>query len=198
MRTDRQDLRRAVQRLAAAQHGYFTAGQANRAGYSYQAQKFHADHGNWTRVERGLFRLPEWPVDDDDHLVRWTLWSKGRAVVSHQSSLAAHELSDADPAVTHLSVPAGFRQRPPHGIRLHRQTPPDGHIEERDGYRVTTPARAIAECAEESHAQEILDGAISEVLQRGLTTRKRLRDVAAELGPRAELGVERGLQAALT
>lgn len=41
---DRQDLRRAVARVAAEQHGYFTAAQARDVGYSYQAQKFHVDH----------------------------------------------------------------------------------------------------------------------------------------------------------
>jgi len=65
--------------IAADQGGYFTAAQAVSIGYSYQAQKFHVDHGNWQRVDRGLFRIPEWPTDDDDSFVRWTVWSGGLA-----------------------------------------------------------------------------------------------------------------------
>lgn len=33
-----------------------------------------------------------------EHFVRWTLWSGGRAVVSHESALAFHELGDVTPA----------------------------------------------------------------------------------------------------
>ena len=181
-------------RVAAEQHGYFTAAQARDVGYSYQAQKFHVDHGNWARVERGLFRLPEWPVSDDDHLVRWTLWSRRQAVVSHQSALAAHGLGDVDPARIHMSVPPGFR-RESSAVVLHHQTVSLRDVEDRGGYRVTTPARAVAESAAESVPQELLDGAVVEALDQGITTHRRLLDAAAELGPRAELGVERALQA---
>lgn len=191
---DRQELRRAVTRVAAEQHGYFTAAQARDVGYSYQAQKFHVDHGNWVRVERGVFRLPEWPVSDDDHLVRWTLWSRRQGVISHQSALAVHGLGDVDPARIHMSVPSGFR-RESSAVVLHHQAVPLRDIEDRGGYRVTTPARAAAECAAESVPQELLDGAVAEALDQGITTRRRLLDAAAELGPRAELGVERALPA---
>lgn len=178
--------------MAAEQHGYFTAAQARDVGYSYQAQKFHADHGNWVRVERGLFRLPEWPVSDDDHLVRWTLWSRGRGVISHQSALAVHNLGDVDPARIHMSVPSGFRRRSS-AVTLHQRAVPSGEVEDHGGYRVTSPARAAAECAEESAPQELVDRAVAEALDQGRTTQRRLRNAAAALGPRAELGVERAL-----
>jgi len=77
MPTPRQDLRRALHAVAFQQAGYFTAAQALEVGYSYQAQKYHADAGNWLRVDRALFRLPEWPADADDIYVRWTLLGLG-------------------------------------------------------------------------------------------------------------------------
>ncbi|MPZ28149.1 MAG: hypothetical protein GEV12_17495 [Micromonosporaceae bacterium] len=193
MLTERQALRRRLRRLAARQHGLFTAAQAVKIGYSHQAQKHHVDYGNWLRVERGMFRIPEWPADEHDHLVRWTLWSGGVAVVSHATALSLHDLGDVDPPRVHLSVPASFR-RSASGLVLHRQLPPEQHVEERDGYYVTTPARALAECAEERMEQQWLDSAVAEALGRGLTTRRRLRDAAAELGPAAELGVQRALE----
>lgn len=195
MIADRQTLRRRLNRLAADQHGYFTAAQARQIGYSHQAQKYHVDYGNWQRVDRGLFRLPEWPVDEFDHLVRWTLWSGGVAVISHATALSVHGLGDVDPVAVHLSVPRQFR-RSATGLVLHRGLPPPRHIEERDGYRVTTPGRALAETAEARLEQQWLDSAVAEALTRGLTTVRRLRDTAAELGPAAELGVDRALRAA--
>ncbi|WP_137813336.1 type IV toxin-antitoxin system AbiEi family antitoxin domain-containing protein [Gandjariella thermophila] len=193
MRTSRQDRRRAVAEVAARQHGYFTAAQALRLGCTYQNQKFHVDHGNWIRVERGLFRLREWPVSDDDHLVRAWLWAKGQAVVSHQSALAAHNLGDVDPAKVHLSVPPGFRRKSDFVVLHHVVTPPE-YREDRGAYTVTTVPRAIAECAAEAMPDELLASAVIDALQQGRTTRRRLRDAAAALGDRAELGVERALR----
>ena len=105
----RQDLRLALQRLAFSQAGYFTAAQALDLGYSYQAQKYHVDSGNWLRVDRGLFRLPDWPSAPEDQWVRWTLWSEDRGVVSHDSAALVHDLGELDPRHVHLSVPVGFR-----------------------------------------------------------------------------------------
>lgn len=181
-------------RLVVAQRGYFTAAQALRVGYSYQAQKFHIDRGNWQRVDRALFRLPEWPIGDDDHLVRWTLWSGGSAVVSHQSALQVHELGDANPSRLHLTVPPGFRRSDP-AVVLHRATLRGREIEDRDGFRVTSPGRAIVECADAGIAQELLDGAVADAVRSSSVTVRELRDAAAELSPRAELGVERSLNA---
>jgi predicted transcriptional regulator of viral defense system len=193
--TQRQTQRRRLLRLAAQQRGYFTAAQAVEIGYSYQAQKHHVDYGNWLRVGRGLFRLPEWPTDEHDHLVRWTLWSGGVAVVSHLSALSVHDLGDVDPARVHLSVPAGFRRSAP-GLVLHQPMPPEQQVEDRGGYRVTTPTRAIAECAQAHIEQQWLDVAVGDALARGLSTPRRLRDAAAELGEAAEAGVDRALKAA--
>src|SRR5680860_1335475 len=106
---DRQQLRQTLYRRAASQAGYFTAAQAIEIGYSYQAQKYHADHGNWVRIDRGIFRIPEWPAGVNDGLIRWVLWSKNRAVVSHDSAAAAHGLGLVNPARVHLSVPPDFR-----------------------------------------------------------------------------------------
>jgi predicted transcriptional regulator of viral defense system len=194
VRSNRQELRRVIMRVAAGQRGYFTAAQAREVGYSYQAQKFHADHGNWVRVDRGLFRIPEWPVSDDDQLVRWALWSRGRAVVSHATALAVHGLGDVDPARVHLSVPRTFRSQA-ELVVLHRQPVPEDQSEDHGGYRVSTAARAVAECAEAGLSQELIDGAVVEALAQGRVTRRWLRAIAADLGLRAELGIERALQA---
>jgi hypothetical protein len=117
-----------------------------------------------------------------------------RHVVSHESALSVHALSDVDPPRVHLSVPDGFRKRAT-GVVLHHRPVPDGPVEVRAGYRVTRPVRAVAECAADGTAQEHVDAAVREALERGLATRRLLRATAAELGPRAELGVERALAA---
>ncbi len=190
---DRTDLRRRLLAIAARQSGYFTAGQALDAGYSYPAQRYHAQRGNWLRVDRGIYRLPEWPTGPREDLVRWSLWSRGRAVVSNETALSVHDLGDVDPAHAHLTVPPNFRQRNP-GVVLHRADLPREDTEEHDGFRVTTPLRSLLDVAAGDLDLDQLAQAIEEALARGMTTRRALRDRADEFGPKAALRVERALQ----
>lgn len=190
----RQNVRRALQRLAYGQAGYFTAAQARHVGYSFQAQKYHVDHGNWTRVDRGLFRLPDWPASRDDTFVRWVLWSTGRAVISHESALSAHGLGDVDPAQVHLIVPPTFHARDS-GVVLHVAELRDGDVDKRQGWSLTTPQRAILDVAAGEVSQEHVDSAVREAVDRGLVTVRRLRSGADTAGDRAALRVERALAA---
>ena len=187
-------------RIASRQRGYFTAAQAMEAGYSYQAQHFHVQRRNWIRIDRGIYRFREYldlPSSETDHLVRWSLWSRGRAVVSHTTALTVYDLGTANPAEVHLTVPPGFRQKDS-AVVLHRTTLAETEIEHHEGFQVTTPVRAIVECAAAAVDQDVLDSAVAEALERGLSTRRRLLHAAQELGPRAELGVERAMRAEIS
>jgi predicted transcriptional regulator of viral defense system len=182
---------------AARQAGYFTARQAGEVGYSYQAQKYHVDHGNWTRVGRGLFRLPDWPATNDDQYVLWLLWSGDRAVVSHESALALHDLSDVNPHLVHLTVPLSFRAQAP-DVVLHRATLPAGDIEDRAPIRVTTVARTLLDVAAGDLGQEQLDVAVADALERGLISARSIRERSDDHGGRATLRIERSVGAART
>ncbi|MEV0036977.1 hypothetical protein [Streptomyces sp. NPDC050804] len=187
-------------RLASRQSGYFTAAQALGTGYSYQAQHFHVQRRNWTRVDRGIYRFREYehlPSAETDSLVRWSLWSRGRGVTSHSTALAVHDLGTANPSEVHLTVPPRFRQKDP-AVVLHRAVLTESEIEQHEGFRVTTPVRAIVECAAAAMDQDVLDSAVADALERGMSTRRRLLHAAQELGPRAELGMERAMRAELS
>ena len=190
---DRTDLRRRLLALAARQSGYFTAAQALDVGYSYPAQRYHAQRGNWLRVDRGIYRLPEWPTGPREDLVRWSLWSRGRGVVSHETALSVHELGDVDPAHVHLTVPPNFRQKDS-SLVIHRAEVPDREVEEHDGFRVTTPLRSLLDVAAGELDLDQLAQAIEEALAGGMITRRTLLDRADELGPNVALRVERALQ----
>jgi predicted transcriptional regulator of viral defense system len=190
---DRTDLRRRLLSIAAGQSGYFTAAQALEAGYSYPAQGYHTKRGNWLRVNRGIYRLPEWPTGSREDLVRWSLWSRGRGVVSHETALSVHELGDVDPAHVHLTAPPNFRQRDP-AVVIHRWELARRDVEEHDGFRVTTPLRSLLDVAAGQLDLDQLARAIGEALERGMTTRRALLDRADEFGSRAALRVERALQ----
>ena len=192
MAKDRAEIRRKLQGLAFRQAGYFSASQARELGYSYQAQRYNADSGNWVRVDRGLFRLPDWPDSPWDSLALWTLWSGGNAVVSHESALAVHELSDVDPVRVHLTVPPRFRAQND-AVVIHKAELNDVDVELRDGFAVTSPLRTLLDVAAGPLSQEHVDTAIRDALERGLVSARRLRDRADEAGDRAALRIERAL-----
>ena len=118
MPIDRQDLRRRLAVLAATQGGYFTAAQALKIGHGYPNQKFHVDRGNWNRVDRGIFRLPEWPIAPHDDLIRWSLWALGRAVVSHVTALTVHGYGEFESSRVNLTVPPRFAKADPAVVHI--------------------------------------------------------------------------------
>jgi predicted transcriptional regulator of viral defense system len=195
MPVDPAELRRALNEIALHQAGYFTAAQALRVGYSYQAQKYHVDRGSWTRVDRGLFRIPGWPAREEDMYVRWRLWSGGQAVVSYESALVLHGLAEVNPSRLHLTTPPGFHGQDP-AVVIHHATLPSEDVEERDGYQVTTVERTLLDVAGGQVSQEQLDTAVAESLERGLVAARRLRSRCDTFGHLAALRIERALGAA--
>lgn len=192
MVNDRRDLRRRLFQLAAGQGGYFSAAQAKEVGYSYQAQAYHVGAGNWVRIDRGLFRLTEWVPDLHDDLIRWTLWSRGRAVVSHHTALAVHGVGELESARTHLTVPPEFSMRDP-AVILHHADLPEGDVVERNGFRLTTAARALIDTAALGADEDQLSRAIEDAREAGLLTTRQLRQRAEAVDPRAALYIERAM-----
>lgn len=189
---DRTDLRHRLDELAATQSGYFTAAQALDVGYAYPSQRYHVQRGNWQKIDRALFRLPTWPAATDEHLVRWSLWSRGQGVVSHETALAEYGLGNVNPPVVHLTVPKGFRKRAP-GVELHRAPLEEDDVRDRGGYRITTPVRALYDVAGEGLDPSELSLAVKDALDRGLATRRSLRSYGGRAAPEAALGIERAL-----
>ena len=196
MKLDPQDNARALYLIAAAQGGCFTTAQARQAGYAYSQQHFHVARGNWLKIERGLFRLRGFPTVEREDLIRWSLWSHNRkgtpqAVVSHDTALAVHGLSDIMPARIHLTVHRGFRKRVPPGCVLHRQALLPEEVESRMGYQVTTPLRTLLDVASSTLSQEHLDRAVGDALGRGLVNRRLLE--TASCSPEARRRLDRAV-----
>lgn len=195
MPVDRRDLRRRLFHLAAEQGGYFTAAQAKTIGYSYQAQAHHVGAGNWLRIDRGLFRLAEWIPEVHDDLIRWSLWSRNRAVVSHETALAVHGVGELESPTVHLTIPPGFSMRDP-AVTLHLAELPDEDVVQRTGFRVTTVARSLIDVAAGSTDEDQLGRAIQEARDARLLTLRQLRARAEIVDVKAALQIERALQRA--
>jgi predicted transcriptional regulator of viral defense system len=159
--------------IAQKQGGYFTSGQALKAGYSYRLQSYHKEQKHWVEIERGLFRIANFIPSQFDDLIRWSLWSRDKkgnpqAVISHESALVVHELGDVLPAKVHITVPVKFRKDIPNGIIYHKGNIKPGDIEMRDDFSVTTPIRTIIDVAEENISLEQLEQIVRDGLDKGL------------------------------
>jgi predicted transcriptional regulator of viral defense system len=171
--------------FAEGQEGYFTAKQAAAAGYQLGSQAHHVKSANWVRVERGIYRLARFPQSPEEQLVIYSLWSRNRAgepqgVYSHQTALSIHELSDVNPARLHMTVPTAFRRRAnaPGILILHRGELGAADVEQRHGFAVTRPLRAVADVAgAESVSRDIVKQALTEGRQRGLITTQEISEL---------------------
>ena len=172
--------------IAEGQSGFFTTKQARFCGYVSATHPYHVRTGEWVREHRGIYRLARYPRTPEDQLVQWSLWSRGRddkplGVYSHQTALSLYELSDLMPSKLHMSVPAGFRRNAdtPKVLVLHKAKLCPEDVEEREGYRVVKPLRAILDLLDAgTEDRNRLRSALREALDRGLITRRQIEQHA--------------------
>lgn len=185
--------------LAEAQAGYFTAQQAVNAGMDRSTLRHHArPGGRYERVRRGLYRLRHFPsIPQEQVMAAWLPLRDAGAVVSHESALELHELSDVIPDAVHLCLSRSERgQRRRAGVRLHtlNRPPEKSEIREVAGLPVTNPERTIVDVFETGAQPEQVDLAVRQALERGLTTPRRLRAAASNRSARVRRFIERGLE----
>ena len=175
--------------VASHQDGLFTTSQAQEAGYSPQLLAHHLRSGRIARVRRAIYRLVHFPLADSEDLTALWLWSERRGAFSHETALMLHQLSDALPRRPHLTLPCDWRRRRlrvPAELTLYYA---DIEVEDRAWFgavHVTSPRRAVVDCAAASVSPELVAQAVDEGLYRGLFT---LAMIAPAVDYLAEFGV---------
>ena len=164
--------------VARGQHGYFTRAQADRCGYRTNLITHLTRSGKFIRVHRGVYRLRDYPSFPREEVVAaWLAVGKDVAVVSHESALDLHELSDVIPNATHLTVPRSMRNLPKlPGVKIHTTTRAfePGDVVTREGMRVTSVERTIADAADWGTGPEQIEMAVRQVLRGRMTSPKHL------------------------
>jgi predicted transcriptional regulator of viral defense system len=183
-------------RLTESQAGYFTAEQAVTAGMDHSTLSYHScPGGRYLRIRRGLYRLRDFPSTPHEHIMAaWLPLRDAGAVVSHETALELHDLSDAIADAVHLSLSRaerGQRRRP--GVRLHTLSDPPGKADVRNlvGLPVTSPERTIVDVLETGAQPEQVEMAIDQALARGLTTQRRLTAAASNRSDRVRKLIQR-------
>lgn len=172
--------------VAASQEGLFTTRQAAAAGYSDPLLAHHQKVGRITRIRRGIYRLVHFPPGEHEDLVAAWLWAESAAVLSHQTALSLHGLSDSLPAQIHLTLPTGWQQRRlrvPKGLALHYADVPTKERTWAGAVPVTSTRRTLDDCAHSGLTPDLLRQAATQALTRGLVTKPELKEVEKALRP---------------
>jgi predicted transcriptional regulator of viral defense system len=130
----------------------------------------------------------------EDLIVAW-LRTGPDSTISHENALALYDLTDVIPSEVHVTVPRTASRRR-NGIRLHTSHITPAEITTRDGLPVTTVTRTIADVARSGLAEEHVQQAIREALDRGLTSSKTLQKAAERYGGRTRRLIKKALSVA--
>ena len=161
----------ALYDVASAQDGLFTTRQAASVGYSPPLLAHHEHAGRIARIRRGIYRLIHYPLSEHEELVVAWLWSERAGVISHQTALFLHEISDVLPAQVHITLPAPWRKRRlrvPNGFVLHFAEVLSQERTWIDAIPVTNPTRTLNDCAAAGVSPDLLRQASRQASARGL------------------------------
>jgi predicted transcriptional regulator of viral defense system len=180
------DKRDSLFEIVQSQHGIFTTKQAVDAGYDRNSHPYQVKKGYWIRECRGIYRQAHYHFDLESEYVIWSLWSRNRldkpqGVYSHDTALSIFELSDLNPSKVHMTVPPTFRKNcgTPDHLVLHRGELEDQQVQDRGGYKVTRPMKAILDlCREKTVSRDLIAQAVSEGVKRGLITQREKREAS--------------------
>jgi len=174
--------------LAYSQDGYFTAAQAREHGFSAQLLDHHVRSGRYERARRGLYHLRGYPGSPHEEVrASWLAVGVDRAVVSHESALDLHDLSDVLPNSVHLLVDRRDRGiKPPRNVVIHTTGEPlqPSEVMSIDGIRVTSPERSILDAAATGTQPEQIEMAVRQALKRGVATATGLLERSPSRGRR--------------
>ena len=184
--------------VAESQQGYFTSADAKSLGYDYPLQFFHVKQGNWVRVDHGIYRLKKFPAARHEDPMRWWLWSRKKAVLSHETAAALYELGDLLPSKIHLTMPPDFRKKPTKSLVLHKAELRKSEIAMREDLPVTTPLRTVLDLARTHLDDERLLAVTQDAIQKGLLHRKELLETLAKMPKGVDPSTHATLQIAAT
>lgn len=161
--------------LAEEHDGVFTSREARNAGFADSVIARLAKRARLQRVARGVYRIPYVAPTRFSQYQEAVLWARAHRTLetialSHETALAVFGISDANPAVIHLTIPKAIRMRKPKrkGVAVHRSQLGSRDITTFEGLPVTTVARTILDLSESGGRMDIMKQAISGARREGL------------------------------
>jgi hypothetical protein len=162
---------KALFKLAESQDGYFSVKQANDAGISRQALHYQKREDQLRSVCRGIYHIVGLPVSPNEELIAVWLSSDQMAVISHETALSLHQLSDALPSRASIILPTAWKKRRlflPFNPIVYYGEVPQQEQEWLGCLPVTKPLRTISDCQAAGTPENLLSQARVQARTRGL------------------------------
>ena len=143
--------------VAELQNGYFTARQAFECGYRHSNFPYYIKQNKWKKVVRGVYRLVNYPVSENEQYTIWSLWvgeKKGipEGAYSGITALSFYELTDVIPSKLHVTIPRNFiirKKQTSDLLVFHKEDISAKDLQYFEGYAMTVPRKALLDVARE-------------------------------------------------
>jgi predicted transcriptional regulator of viral defense system len=139
----------ALREIAMDQHGFVTTGQALGQGVTHSELSKMVARGRLERVAHGVYRVPQVPANRYDNWAKAVLWTGApEACLSHETALAAWDITDINPDQIHVLVGNQRRLRRLGGERyvIHRHNLADGQRTWFEQIPITDVPTTIGQC----------------------------------------------------
>lgn len=177
-------------KVAVGQHGFVTPDTARVAGVDPARLPVMLSRGHLERWGRGLYRIPQLPIGEHADFAAAVLCVGHGAVVSHQSALFLHGLTDIRPSSIDVTVPASYRIRRTglDGIVMWPGNVGSDDVTVVDGIRTTTVRRTIQDCHVVGVERRTLRLVAGDAFERGLLDRRDWAVIEKLLGKTSATG----------
>lgn len=138
-----------LRELALDQHGFVTSVQAAEVEVSHAELSTMVARDRLERSAHGVYRVPQVPETEYDEYQLAVLWTGApEAYLSHETALAAWDVSDANPSRIHVSVGDHRRLRRAGGERyvVHYDDIGQERVTWWQGIRMVDLPTAIGQC----------------------------------------------------
>jgi predicted transcriptional regulator of viral defense system len=135
------------------------------------------------RVSYGVYRFVQLPMTELGQFMEAVLWPyQAIGVLSHESALQLYALSDVNPGKIHITLPVSFRVRraTPKSLVIHSSDLGTDEWHSWEGIPVTTPRRAIADCAAAGLGAALIGQALEDGIRKGLFSSKEARQLKSD------------------
>ena len=178
----------SIRRLAARQHGLFTADDLTAAGLDRHVTTRRLRTGIWEQTQRGVYRFGGHPPSCRQDLLAAVLFNGPGAVASHRAAAFLLELPGfGREPVIEISKPRGRNQRRRDVWEHGSLWLPRSHVTVLDSVPVTTAARTIFDLAGTVHPKRA-ERALENALSKGMVTNRSLLVVFDDLARRGRRG----------
>ncbi len=178
----------ALDRLTevAGQHeGYFTRADSRAAGATDAVFEALLSEHKIEKVASDVFHLNHFANSDHEQLIALWLQTDRRGVLSHDTALFLHEISDVFPRRRHITVPPGWDpgdRKLDDKVVLHHAEIGKDEIRWLGPVPYTAPLRTLRDCIASHLSPDLIEQAIANGLRRGMITEADLPSLDVHQG----------------